>query len=70
MTEPSSGFTEFMLAQLRCAGLRARLIVTEIDSISVALRGNFITPDGALEWLRDAGALDLITASSGFSTER
>jgi hypothetical protein len=62
-TEPSSDYTGFILRQLRCAGLRARLIVNQIDSIGIALRDNFIGPDDAIAWLHEAGALGLIVTS-------
>ena len=64
MTGSSSGFTTFMLGQLRCAGIRARLMTAEIDSIDVALRGNLITTDDAIAWLHEAGALGLVAVSS------
>jgi hypothetical protein len=56
-----------MFGQLRCAGIRARLLTAEIDSIDVALRANFITTDDAIAWLREAGALGLIAASSALT---
>jgi hypothetical protein len=64
MSEPSSNYTAFMLGQLRCAGIRARLMTAEIDTIGVALRGNFITADDAIAWLHEAGAIGLIAMSS------
>jgi hypothetical protein len=68
MTSTSSGFTDFLLAQIHCAGLRARLLVSEIDSIDVALRGDFITADDAVAWLNEAGAIGLIAVSSAMAT--
>jgi hypothetical protein len=65
--EPSSIFTSYLLGQLTCAGIRARLLTAEIDTIRVALRGNFITPDGAIEWLHEAGGLGLVTVSSALT---
>ena len=44
ITKPS-GFTNFLLAELRCASARARLIATEVDSVAVALGGGFIDID-------------------------
>ncbi len=68
MSEPSSNYTAFMLGQLRCAAIRARLLTVEIDTIGVALRGNFITTDDAIAWLHDeAGALGLIAVSSALT---
>lgn len=55
-------FRDFLLAQLKCAGLRARLMTAEIDSIDVALRGNFITADDAIAWSDDCGGLQFVSA--------
>jgi hypothetical protein len=62
MTQLSSAFTNYLLAELKCASIRARLIVNEIDAIGVALRGNFICTDDAIAWLQEAGALGLISS--------
>lgn len=51
----ATAFSEFMLAQLRCASARTRLIVCEIDAIGTALKGNFITADDAVAWLAELG---------------
>jgi hypothetical protein len=56
-------FREFLLAELKCAALRARLVTAEIDSIGCALRGNFITPDDAIAWLDESGALQFLSSS-------
>jgi hypothetical protein len=48
---------QYVLAELRCAALRARLAAYDIDAIGVALRGGLIDADVALEWLFDCGAL-------------
>jgi hypothetical protein len=63
-TSTSSSFTGFVLGELKCASLRSRLLATEIDSIGVALAGNFVTVDDALAWAHEVGALGLIAASS------
>jgi hypothetical protein len=49
---------EFLLACLRAASLRAKLIATELDSVGVALRHNFVSHDGAVEWLHALNLLD------------
>jgi hypothetical protein len=67
MSEPSSNYTSFILGQLRCVGARVRLMTAEIDSIDVALRGNFINADDAVAWLHEAGATGLITVSSALT---
>jgi hypothetical protein len=53
-----SSQSEFLLACLRVASLRAKLVATELDSIGVALRHNFVSHDDAIEWLRDLDLLD------------
>jgi hypothetical protein len=52
--------TEYVLAELRCAALRARLAACEIDTIGIALRGGVIDADTALECLVDCGALSYL----------
>ena len=44
---------EFALATLRVAMMRVRLIELEIEAAGVALRGKFITPECALEWVNE-----------------
>jgi hypothetical protein len=46
----------YVLSELRCAALRARLAVVDIDTIGIALNARMIEPEDALEWLADAGA--------------
>jgi hypothetical protein len=52
--------TEYLLAELRCAALRARLWVNEIDAIGTALRAGWIDPEEALEAMADSGCLHLL----------
>lgn len=51
---------EFMLSALRVASLRARLYETEINSIGVALKAGIIDCYGAMEWMKEIGALGLM----------
>lgn len=53
-------FREYALGELRCALMRARLAVLDIETTGIALRAGMIDPETALEWLRDAGALDYV----------
>jgi hypothetical protein len=53
-------YREYVLAELRCARRRAQLLVLEIETIGIALNGNIVGPDGALEWLAEANALDFL----------
>lgn len=47
---------EYLLGAMRCARLRASLVINEIDTIGCALKNELVTPDVALDWLGDAGA--------------
>ena len=62
MTGSSSNYVDFILAQLKCAALRSKLLTCEIDSITTALNGNS-SDDDALAWAHDAG-VDLSAPST------
>jgi hypothetical protein len=51
---------DYLLAELRCASLRARLWEADIEAVALALRGNLISPEEALELLHGCGALELV----------
>lgn len=48
---------EFALTAIRSAGLRARILASEIDEIGVSLRHNMIDAEFAVGWLDFIGAL-------------
>jgi hypothetical protein len=50
----------YLLAELRCASLRARLIQADLDAIGLALRGGLISPDEAVALLADVDLLRLV----------
>ena len=54
-TPDRTALRAYVLSELRCAALRARLAAVEIDTIGVALNARMIEPEDALEWLADAG---------------
>jgi hypothetical protein len=60
--------TAYLLAELRCAALRARLAACEIDAIGIALRSGMIDPGTAIAWLHDSDVLHYVTLSQGGST--
>ena len=62
-TEPSSDFITFLLGQIRCAELRARIAANELRATAVALAGGLIDAPAALAMLDEAG-LDITGASS------
>jgi hypothetical protein len=64
MIAGSSHFTDYLLAELRCAALRARLLHNDIAAVDVALKAGLIDADSALEHLADCGVLRLVALSS------
>ena len=56
----SNSRTEYLLAELRCPAVRARLWVNEIDAIGAALRAGWIDPDEAIAAIADSGCLHLL----------
>jgi hypothetical protein len=48
---------DYVLAELRCAALRARLAACDIDTIGIALRSGLIDADTALKWVQECDAL-------------
>ena len=62
-TESPFDFITFLLEQIRCAELRARIAANELRSTAVALAGGLIDAPAALAMLDDAG-LDITGASS------
>jgi hypothetical protein len=60
----SASFADYLLLNLRCAGLRARLLTNEIQAMGVALKGGLVGPDDVLEHLAEVGALRLVIIPS------
>jgi hypothetical protein len=54
---------EYVLAELRCAVMRARLWQADIEAVGIALRGGLIDPDQALEILAECDALHVVVAA-------
>jgi hypothetical protein len=63
VVESSSDFITFLLGQIRCAELRARIAVNELRATAVALSGGLIGAEDALAMLGEAG-LDFIIAGA------
>jgi hypothetical protein len=64
VTTSSSAFVDFLLAQFRCAGIRARIIVNEIEAMQAALTAGLIAPEVAVLHVHEVGALGLLPTSS------
>ena len=56
----AQGFHDYLVAELRCASLRARILQSEIDAIGIALKGGLITADQALVLIRGVDLLRFI----------
>jgi hypothetical protein len=57
-------FAEYLLAEMRAASLRARLLSSEIDAIAVALSGGMVTADQALTLMAGVDLLRVIGEQS------
>jgi len=53
-------YRQYVLAELRCAALRARLAQADIDAVGVALKDGSISADQAIEILGDCDCLQYI----------
>ena len=53
-------FSEYLLAELRCAAIRARLLQANIEAIGLALKIGLISADQALDLLDETAALRLV----------
>jgi hypothetical protein len=51
---------DYLLAELRCASLRARLWQADIDAVGLALKAGLVEPEQALELLADCDCLQLV----------
>jgi hypothetical protein len=57
MSDSPDNYRAYLLAELRCAFLRARLLQNDIAAIGLALKAGFIDSANAIEHLADCGAL-------------
>jgi hypothetical protein len=56
---------DYLMAELRCASLRARLLQADIDAVGMALKAGLVEPEQALELLDDCDCLALIGIREG-----
>jgi hypothetical protein len=57
---PPRDFSEYLLAEFRCASLRARILQADIEAVGLALKGGIISADQALALLDDCDALRIV----------
>jgi hypothetical protein len=53
-------FHDYLLAELQCASLRAKILQSEIDAIAVALNGGLVTAEQALVLMNGVDLLRVI----------
>ena len=53
---------DYLLAELRCAALRARIWQADIEAVGLALKHSLIHPEQALEPLAECDCLHLVDA--------
>jgi imidazolonepropionase-like amidohydrolase len=69
VTTSSSTFIDFLLAEFRCAGLRARIVANEIEAMATALSAGLISAETAVLHLHETGALALVPTSSAWGMQ-
>lgn len=55
----------YVLAELRCASLRAQLARLDIETAAIALAGDVVTPDQAIAMIEDTEAAWFVTLQQG-----
>ena len=59
-SQNDDGFRDYLLVAIRCARLRVQLLQNEMDQIGVALKGHMVSPEVALCWLSEIGAIQFV----------
>jgi hypothetical protein len=60
----SDAYRDYLLAELRCAFLRAQLLQNDVAAIGIALKGGLINEDIAVEQLSECGVLRLVARAT------
>jgi hypothetical protein len=58
--EAGTDFCDYLLAELRCTALRARILQADIDAIGIALKNGLVTPEQVLALLHNVDALRFV----------
>lgn len=62
---PAPDRIPYLLAELRCAAMRARVMAGDIDAVGLALEAGLVEPEQALELLADCECLHLVAPPRG-----
>jgi hypothetical protein len=52
--------TKYLLAELRCAALRAHLAASDLEAIGLALRGQLITAEQAIDLIDEVDCMRFV----------
>ena len=61
---------DFLITALRCARLRVTLLGYEMDEVGIALKFNIVSPETAVGWLHEMGALQFVNPDVWRETEQ
>lgn len=67
-TAGSNNYVDYLLAEVRCAVIRAKLWQNDLTAIGIALKAGLIDPDSAIEHLADCDALRLVAPSTSWAS--
>jgi len=61
---PAAPSKRYLLAALRCGRTRLSLLGLELDEVAVLLANDTITPEQAVDWIFNIGALPFVIPST------
>ena len=64
MSDTPGDYREYLIAEIRCAVLRAKLLHNDLVAIGLALKSHLIDADAAVEQLWNCDVLRLVAPSS------
>lgn len=70
MSAVPEGKRQILLAGMRCAAIRLKLLELELEEIGIALKLNIISPEDAVGCLHDINALQFINPSIAAMPEK
>jgi hypothetical protein len=62
---PDISRTNYLIAELRAASIRARLWQLDINALGIALKGGLVDPEQAIELLAERDVLHLVGTEPG-----
>lgn len=61
---------DFLITALRCTRIRVMLLGYEIEEVGIALKSNMVSPETAVGWLDEIGALRFVNPDVWRETEQ